>query len=75
VVQIDWVIACARQCFDLPPLFRGVHALKFQRVISPETPVRLEIIHDGAKSTLSFQITSALGRHATGRILFGAANV
>ena len=75
VVQIDWVIACARQCFDLPPLFRGVHALKFQRVILPETPVRLEIIHDHAKSTLSFQITSALGRHATGRILFGAGNV
>ena len=75
VVQIDWVIACGRQCFDLPPLFRGVYALKFQRVIPPETPVRLEIIHDDAKSTLSFQITSAFGRHATGRILFGADHV
>ena len=75
VVQIDWVIACGRQCFNLPPLFRGVHALKFQRVIPPETPVRLEIVYDRAKSTLSFQITSALGRHAAGRILFGAADV
>jgi hypothetical protein len=75
VVQIDWVIACGRQCFDLPPLFRGVHALKFQRVIPPETRLRLEIAHDRAKSCLSFQITSELGRHATGRILFGAADV
>ena len=75
VVQIDWVIACGRQCFNLPPLFRGVHALKFQRVIPPETPVRLEIVYDRAKSTLSFQIASALGRHAAGRILFGAADV
>ena len=75
VVQIDWVIACGRQCFDLPPVFRGVHALKFQRLIRPETRLRLAIIHDPAKSCLSFQITSDLGRHATGRILFGAADV
>jgi len=75
VVQIDWVITCGRQCFDLPPLFRGVHALKFQRVIPPETPVRLELVYDRAKSFLSFQITSELGRHAMGRILFGAADV
>jgi acyl-coenzyme A synthetase/AMP-(fatty) acid ligase len=75
VVQLDWVIACGRQCFDLPPLFRGVHALKFQRVIPPETPVRLEVVYDRVKSSLGFQITSDRGRHATGRILFGAADV
>ena len=75
VVQIDWVIACGRQCFDLPPLFRAVHALKFQRVIPPEIPIRLALVHDPANSTLSFQITSALGRHAAGRILFGVADV
>lgn len=75
VVQVDWVIACGRQCFDLPPLFRGVHALKFQRVIPPETPVKIEIAYDRAKSSISFQITSALGRHANGRILFGANHV
>ena len=75
VVQIDWVIACGRQCFDLPPLFRGVRALKFQRIIPPETLVRLEIVYDRVQSTLSFQISSALGRHATGRIVFGAGDV
>jgi acyl-CoA synthetase (AMP-forming)/AMP-acid ligase II len=75
VVQVDWVIECGRQCFDLPPFFRGIHALKFQRIIPPETPVRLEIVHDRAKSSLSFQITSELGRHAMGRILFGPADV
>ncbi|MGH7796400.1 MAG: AMP-binding protein [Candidatus Binatia bacterium] len=75
VVQIAWVIECGRQCFDLPPLFRGIQALKFHRVIPPETPMRLEIVHDRAKSFLSFRITSELGRHATGRILFGGADV
>lgn len=75
MVQIDWVITCGRQCFDLPPLFRGIHALKFQRVIPPETPVKLKLVHDRAKSSLSFQISSESGRHATGQILFGADDV
>lgn len=75
VVQLDWVIACGRQCFDLPPLFRGVHALKFQRIIPPDTPIRLQVVYDHAQSALSFQITSALGSHAKGRILFGARDV
>ncbi|HKY08317.1 MAG TPA: AMP-binding protein, partial [Candidatus Binatia bacterium] len=75
VVQIDWVIACARQCFDLPPLFVGIQGLKFQRIIPPETPVRLEIVHDRVKSSLSFEITSELGRHSSGRILFGGPDV
>jgi acyl-coenzyme A synthetase/AMP-(fatty) acid ligase len=75
VVQIDWVIACGRQCFDLPPLFFGIRALKFQRVIPPEMPVRLELVHDRAKSSLAFEITSDLGRHASGRIVFGVADV
>jgi acyl-coenzyme A synthetase/AMP-(fatty) acid ligase len=75
VVQVDWVISYARQCFDLPPLFRGIHQLKFQRVITPEMPVTLELVHDPAKSSLSFKITSSHGAHASGRVLFGAPDV
>jgi acyl-CoA synthetase (AMP-forming)/AMP-acid ligase II len=72
VVQVDWVIAFGRRYFDLPPAFRGIHALKFQRVIPPEWPVRLELIHEAAKRVLSFKITSDLGTHASGRVIFGA---
>jgi acyl-CoA synthetase (AMP-forming)/AMP-acid ligase II/3-hydroxymyristoyl/3-hydroxydecanoyl-(acyl carrier protein) dehydratase len=75
VVQIDWAIAYGRKCFDLPPIFRGIHALKFQRVIPPETPITLELLHDPGKSSLAFKITSEVGAHASGRILFGAADV
>jgi acyl-CoA synthetase (AMP-forming)/AMP-acid ligase II len=71
-VQIDWVIAFGRRYFDLPPSFRGVHALKFQRVIPPELPVRVEMIHEPAKYALSFKITSDIGTHASGRVIFGA---
>jgi acyl-CoA synthetase (AMP-forming)/AMP-acid ligase II len=75
VVQIHWVITYGRQCFDLPPVFRGIHALKFQRIIEPEKPFTLELIHEPAKSCLSFKITSPVGTHTSGRVMFGAANV
>jgi acyl-CoA synthetase (AMP-forming)/AMP-acid ligase II len=75
VVQIEWVIAFGRRCFDLPPSFRAIHALKFQRVIPPELPVALELVHDPVKSCLSFKISSHLGSHASGRIIFRAADV
>jgi acyl-CoA synthetase (AMP-forming)/AMP-acid ligase II/3-hydroxymyristoyl/3-hydroxydecanoyl-(acyl carrier protein) dehydratase len=75
VVQVDWVIAFGRECFDLPPIFRAVHGLKFHRVIPPETPFMLELDHRPDKSALAFKITSHLGTHASGRVLFGAAHV
>jgi AMP-binding enzyme/AMP-binding enzyme C-terminal domain len=74
VVQIDWVIAFGRRYFQLPPQFRAIHALKFQRVIRPELPLRLELLHQPAKRTLSFAITSDSGSHASGRIIFGAGD-
>jgi 3-hydroxymyristoyl/3-hydroxydecanoyl-(acyl carrier protein) dehydratase len=75
VVQIDWVIACGRRCFDLPPAFMGIHALKFQRIIAPEKPFTLELVHEPAKSCLSFKISSRVGTHTSGRVMFGEAVV
>jgi acyl-CoA synthetase (AMP-forming)/AMP-acid ligase II/3-hydroxymyristoyl/3-hydroxydecanoyl-(acyl carrier protein) dehydratase len=75
VVQIDWVIAYGRQCFDLPSTFRGIRALKFQRIIAPEKPFTLELVHEPDKSSLSFKITSRAGTHTSGRLLFGAPDV
>ncbi|HET8564432.1 MAG TPA: AMP-binding protein, partial [Candidatus Binatia bacterium] len=75
VVQIDWVISYGRQCFDLPPVFLGIHALKFQRIIAPEKPFTLELVHEPANSCLSFKITSRAGTHTSGRVMFGASDV
>ena len=75
VVQIEWVIDFGRRCFDLPPLFRAIHALKFHRVISPELPITLELAHDPLQSYLAFKISSHLGSHASGRIIFRADDV
>lgn len=75
VVQVDWAIHFARQCFVLPPRFLGVQGLKFQQVILPEKPFTMELLHDPIKSSLTFRMTSAAGQHASGRILFGDADV
>lgn len=74
VAQVDWAIHYGRQCFDLPPLFRGIHALKFQHVIHPAQPVTLELLHDPATSSLAFRYASRDSQHASGKILFGAGD-
>jgi acyl-CoA synthetase (AMP-forming)/AMP-acid ligase II len=75
VAQVEWAVMLGREYFDLPPQFRGIHALKFQRVIRPDTAFSLELLHDPAKGSLSFKYSSADGAHASGRMLFGAGDV
>ena len=70
VVQVDWAISKARQYFDLPAEFRGIHALKFQHVICPDSVLKLELIYDLLKGSLNFRYFSAAGQHSSGRILF-----
>lgn len=74
VVQLDWAIAYGRRYFALPPHFRGVAALKFQHVIQPGDTVQLELLHDAAKGTLNFRYQSSDRQHASGRVLFDAAD-
>ncbi|MES2260691.1 MAG: AMP-binding protein [Pseudomonadota bacterium] len=72
VVQVEWAIAYGRQYFNLPPVFRAIHALKFQNVIQPDLVVQLELLHDANKGSLNFRYLSDAGQHACGRILFHA---
>ncbi|MCU6500223.1 AMP-binding protein [Rugamonas sp. A1-17] len=74
VVQVDWAIHYGRQYFSLPLQFKGINALKFQQVIQPETPVRLELLHDVAKGCLQFRYVSEAGQHASGRVMLGDAD-
>lgn len=75
VAQVEWAMRLARECFTLPPQFRGIHALKFQRVIRPAMPFSLEILHDPAKDSVAFRYFSEDGPHASGRLMFGDAHV
>ncbi|RJG02740.1 AMP-binding protein [Noviherbaspirillum sedimenti] len=75
VVQVEWAMQLARECFALPPLFRGIHALKFKRVICPAMPFSLEMLHDPSKNSVAFRYFSPDGAHASGRLMFGDAHV
>jgi acyl-CoA synthetase (AMP-forming)/AMP-acid ligase II/3-hydroxymyristoyl/3-hydroxydecanoyl-(acyl carrier protein) dehydratase len=72
VVQVDWALHYGRIHFGLDGPFGGINALKFQQMIRPQQPVRLELVHDGAKGSLNFRYFSDAGVHASGRILLGS---
>jgi acyl-CoA synthetase (AMP-forming)/AMP-acid ligase II/3-hydroxymyristoyl/3-hydroxydecanoyl-(acyl carrier protein) dehydratase len=72
VVQVDWALHYGRAHFGLDGSFGGINALKFQQMIRPEQPVRLELVHDGAKGSLNFRYFSDAGVHASGRIVLGS---
>jgi acyl-CoA synthetase (AMP-forming)/AMP-acid ligase II/3-hydroxymyristoyl/3-hydroxydecanoyl-(acyl carrier protein) dehydratase len=69
VVQVDWAIRYGRRYFGLQGPFGGINALKFQQMIVPQRPVRLELVHDRAKGSIHFRYFSEAGVHASGRIL------
>jgi len=75
VVQVEWAIHYGRQYFGLPAGFKGINALKFQQVIQPDMPVRLELSHDAVKGGLHFRYASEAGQHSSGRVVLGAIDV
>jgi acyl-CoA synthetase (AMP-forming)/AMP-acid ligase II/3-hydroxymyristoyl/3-hydroxydecanoyl-(acyl carrier protein) dehydratase len=71
VVQVDWALHYGRLHFGLAGAFAGINALKFQQMIRPNVPVRLELSWDAVKGSLNFRYFSEAGAHASGRILLG----
>jgi acyl-CoA synthetase (AMP-forming)/AMP-acid ligase II len=71
VVQVDWALHYGRLHFGLGGSFGGINALKFQQMIRPGVPVRLELSWDAVKGILHFRYFSEAGAHASGRILLG----
>ncbi|OHX16355.1 AMP-binding protein [Chromobacterium sphagni] len=71
VTQLDWGVRFARELFDLPG-FTGIDNLKFQRIIAPDSTVRLELRYDRAKQSVSFSFHSDDQPHASGKLRFGA---
>jgi acyl-CoA synthetase (AMP-forming)/AMP-acid ligase II len=74
VVQVDWAIHYGRRYFPLPAIFKGINALKFQQVIQPAQPVRLELTHDAVKGSLQFRYASDAGQHSSGRVMLLAGS-
>ncbi len=70
VTQVDWVIHYGRQHFAIVGAFLRLEAVKFQRVIQPGRPVRLELDWRAEKQSLAFRLASDVGQHASGRVVF-----
>lgn len=71
VAQLDWAVRFGREAFALPPSFLRMEMLKFQRVARPGIRIRLHLEWLPQKSALAFRYESALGSHASGRVVFG----
>jgi 3-hydroxymyristoyl/3-hydroxydecanoyl-(acyl carrier protein) dehydratase len=70
VIQVHWAIHLADEHFDLKPSFAGFEALKFHRIIKPETPLRLVLELNEESGKLTFSYSSESGKHSQGRVLF-----
>ena len=70
VVQIHWAVELARSSLGLDAAFKGIEALKFHRIIKPNTPLKLTLERAEATGKLHFSYQSDLGVHSQGRILF-----
>ena len=71
VAQVHWAITLARPQLSLKPIFLGIEALKFHRIIKPMTRLNLVLEHVVTSGKLQFTYTSDLGLHSHGRVLFG----
>lgn len=68
VAQLDITIRFARELFTVPPDFIGAENLKFVDWIGPDSVVEMELTKQ--EDAIVFQINSAKGRHASGRLKF-----
>lgn len=70
VVQLHWAVLLANRYLGKTGLFKGIRALKFQRIIVPDQSVELRLEYSTERRALSFSYSSDAGPHSSGRILF-----
>ena len=70
VIQVHWAIQLAGEHLDLKPSFAGIEALKFHRIIKPETAIKLALELNEESGKLTFRYSSTSGKHSQGRVLF-----
>jgi len=70
VVQVGWAIEFARQHIPFSGQFRSLAAVKFMRVIRPNTAVTLRLAADTDRRALSFEYRFDGEPCSSGRVLF-----
>jgi len=84
VAQLDWTIVLGRVCFELPPVFVRMEALKFVKPVVPGTELFVSLHRkrkaaDHPETMLQFRLYSAGDEgveveHASGRVIWRAAD-
>lgn len=67
VVQLDWAIIFARQYLSMQGDVKNVSALKFQKLLLPDTEVKLEIIKK-SPTKLVFNYSSTTDKYSSARV-------
>lgn len=70
VVQVHWAEHYARQAWPKMGSFMALEAIKFQRVISQNTELELQLSWNPEKTKLSFVYATQTGVYSSGRIAF-----
>jgi acyl-CoA synthetase (AMP-forming)/AMP-acid ligase II/3-hydroxymyristoyl/3-hydroxydecanoyl-(acyl carrier protein) dehydratase len=73
VAQLEWIILLARELFDLIALPQRLEAIKFHRVVAPDTELLLTLEYSVDTRSLRYRIRTARQAVAGGRIVFGAS--
>jgi 3-hydroxymyristoyl/3-hydroxydecanoyl-(acyl carrier protein) dehydratase len=72
VVQVGWAIELGRQYLVFQGRFRGMRAVKFMRVIVPETLITLQLDYNEATRELDFAFDVGERAVSSGTMLFDA---
>jgi acyl-coenzyme A synthetase/AMP-(fatty) acid ligase/3-hydroxymyristoyl/3-hydroxydecanoyl-(acyl carrier protein) dehydratase len=72
VMQLDWAIAFARDCFALAPVFKRIEQLKFQRLLRPGMQVELRLQWHAERAVLAFAYSAGPTACSSGRVVFAA---
>lgn len=71
VALLDWAIRLGREAFSPPPRLLRTEVLKFQQLVRPGARLALALEWREETHTISFGFSSAVGAHASGRLVFG----
>jgi 3-hydroxymyristoyl/3-hydroxydecanoyl-(acyl carrier protein) dehydratase len=71
ITQVHWAISLAMKHLPVKPIFLGIEALKFHRIIKPMTTLNLVLEYVETTDKLQFSYSSDQGLHSHGRVLFG----
>ena len=69
VVQLKWVDEAIQQYFGVQPDLAGMEAVKFHRLLFPNSTFNMIIKHQPDTGKWSYQITTADGKVASGRLV------